>query len=195
MAHPYADTARSGSKAKFKAISGREGSGQGHPDESQDRKMIRAAMGAHDKQLHGGKRTELGKAIGKAAGGRIDKFARGGKVKGKVNINIIVPRGEPSAVPPLPAAMGPPGGMPMGPPVPPGMPPGPPSLPQGMPPMKKSGGSISGLSTKENLSKWSERAARNSKFASGGKVTGQKGGAETGVGRLDKIKMQRRARG
>jgi len=29
-------------------------------------------------------------------------------------------------------------------------------------------------------------------YKHGGKVTGQKGGAETGVGRLDKVKMQKR---
>jgi hypothetical protein len=29
-------------------------------------------------------------------------------------------------------------------------------------------------------------------FARGGKITGQKGGADSGVGRLDKVKMQKR---
>jgi hypothetical protein len=185
MTHPYASSVRTGNKAKYKALTGKKGGGQVHPDEGQDRKLFHDLMVKHEK-------AEL-KSLGKASGGRLDKYARGGKVKPKININIIsVPHGEsPATPPPLPPAMGLPGRPPMaGPPVPPGAPSGP-AIGPGAMPMKKSGGSISGLSTKENIQKWAARAERNHK-ASGGKVTGQKGGSETGVGRLDKVKMQKK---
>lgn len=92
--------------------------------------------------------------VGKASGGRLDKHARGGKVKGKgkhgnhVNIAIVAPHGAPS-----PEAGAAPGGMPMPPPrlpmggpgMPPGLPPGgPPGMPPGMKPpgMMKRGGKV-----------------------------------------------------
>lgn len=58
----------------------------------------------------------------------------------------------------------------------------------------KSGGSIPGEPTKANLAKWSARAEKNSpvaKRAAGGRLTG---GAETGVGRLEKAARYRRGR-
>lgn len=45
-------------------------------DVAQDKKIIQAAMTAHDTQLHGGKRTDLGK-IG---GGKSTKRANGGRI-------------------------------------------------------------------------------------------------------------------
>lgn len=132
------------------------------------------------------------KVAGHATGGRIDKFARGGKVKKKpenqINIAIVQPsKDSPPSDGSTPAGMGlpPPGGPPPPPPPPAGaMPPppvpmaqpGPPPMgpPPGMRPpgMMKRGGAVKG-------------------FAHGGKVTGQKGGGDTGVGRLDKVKMQK----
>lgn len=119
------------------------------------------------------------KVQGRATGGRLDKFARGGKVKkdkgNTVNIAIVspskdsppsVPDGAPGAasLPPAPPPMMPP---PAG-AAPPPMPMPPPGAPPGMP-MKPPG-----------------------MMARGGKVRGQKGGGDTGVGRLDKVRMQKR---
>lgn len=60
----------------------------------------------------------------------------------------------------------------------------------------KSGGYVSGISTKENINKWEKYAEKGSpppKRASGGRM---KGGAETGVGRLNKVaKYGKKARG
>lgn len=122
---------------------------------------------------------------GKSRVGKVYGYARGGKVKsGKTNINIIVTPGggdkAPPPLPPMPMGGPPPGPMPMKPPMG-----GPPMGPPG-PGMMNRGGKVSdGLSTSGNLSKWAKRAASNS-YAKGGKVT-MKGGAETGVGRLNKV--------
>jgi hypothetical protein len=55
------------------------------------------------------------------------------------------------------------------------------------PGMMKRGGAAqpSGLSSKANISKWADRAKSNTRYEAGGKVP-MKGGAENGVGRLDK---------
>lgn len=99
-------------------------------------------------------------------GGSVDKFARGGrtKKKGNTNINIIIAGKDKEEAPPMPPPMLKP---PMAPPpgAGPGGPPGGP-MPPGMPPMKR-GGAIP--------------------YQKGGKVP-MKAGAETGQGRLDKIK-------
>jgi hypothetical protein len=137
--------------------------GKVHSDEKEDKKLISKMINEHE----GSEEPE-----GKASGGRLDKFARGGKTKGKhgnhVNIAILNGKGQPDAPP---AMAGPPGGLPMPPPKPPMA--GPPGLPPGMPPpgmkppgMMKRGGKV---------------------YARGGKVK-MKGGSETGVGRLDKKK-------
>jgi hypothetical protein len=120
------------------------------------------------------------------------KYARGGKVKGhksghQTNI-IVVPHHQ--AAPPMAGPAGPPppgAGLPPGPMGgppggPPGMPPGAP--PPGMP-MRARGGRanhIAGEATKGNISKWSERASKNSYF---------RGGAATGVGREEKAHKQK----
>ncbi len=128
------------------------------------------------------------KVQGRATGGRLDKFARGGKVKKKpetqINIAVVQPPGDspssvgaptgggllpPSGGPPPPPPMAPPPPAAMGPPAPPPPPMGPMGKPAGM---MNRGGTVRG-------------------FKRGGKVTGQKGGGDTGVGRLDKVKMQR----
>ncbi len=109
---------------------------------------------------------------GRKSGGRLDKFARGGKTKhkgNKTNINILIGgKGQDSepkaALPPvLPPGLPPPppGGLPPGGPMggpPPGM------LPPGGPPMKPPG-----------------------MMARGGRAK-YKGGADSGVGRLEKVK-------
>lgn len=116
------------------------------------------------------------------------RYARGGKV-GQTNIAIIVPSkggpGDsptPGGPPPMPPPMAgpPPGGPPMMPPPGAGGPP-----PGGPPmPMRARGGKIAGgeAAKASNLNAYSARAKKNS-YASGGKI---KGGAGSGVGRLDK---------
>lgn len=46
-----------------------------HDDEMMDKKMIKKAVGMHDKQLHGGKKTDLAKL---KKGGKIKKYEDGG---------------------------------------------------------------------------------------------------------------------
>lgn len=168
MSHPFAShKGQAVAKRRAKSMAG------GHSDAAADAKMIKAAMGAHDKQQHGGKHTDL------AVLGEKSKFARGGRTKrgkgkkgGNTKINIAIlgggkDQGAPAPdMPPLGGAMAPPpppppgaGAPPMG-GLPGGLPPpgGAPGMPPKMPPM-----------------------------ARGGKVA-MKGGAETGPGRLDKIK-------
>ena len=124
-----------------------------HEDVAADRAMIKKAMKAHDKQLHGGKHTDLS-VLGKKAGGRLDKThrghkmtkkARGGAVSKKspnVNIAIVVPSGKSPTAGEPPAPMAGMLGV-----SPPGMPPGggpmmPPPGGAPMPPMRKTGGAV-----------------------------------------------------
>ena len=132
-----------------------------HDDEKEDRALFKKMIHEHDTKVHG-----------KKSGGRLDKYARGGRAKGKhkghTNVNIVVaPHGPHPAVgaaPALPPAppLPPGGGGPMGGPPPGMMPP-----PGGPPPMKR-GGKI--------------------KFARGGKIGkhGYTAGSESGEGRLQK---------
>lgn len=154
MAHPFrkfneSDAGKARAKHLTKAYAK---GGKVHSDAAEDRKLIKKMMAEHE-------RGEM-KVEGRASGGRLDKFARGGKTKsGKTNINIVIaPQGSPPApggarAAPVPIPVGGP------PPMPPpgaGGPGGPPMPPPGM--MQRGG-----------------RA----------KLTA---GAETGVGRLQKAK-------
>lgn len=175
MAHPFAsmrgsDKEKAKSMTKGYKIGGAVG---------------KAATSNVAKYANGGKAggSDL-KAVGRASGGRLDKFARGGRSKGKggkkTNINIVVapkgPHPAEGAAPPIlppgggglppPPMAGPPPGLGAGPPPGAG---GPPGLPPGLgkpPGMMKRGGAVK-------------------KFARGGRFTG---GAETGVGRLEKAR-------
>ena len=58
-----------------------------HEDVKLDQKIVKKAIGMHDKQLHGGKKTDLTKL----KGGGCTKMARGGGIekKGKTKGKII----------------------------------------------------------------------------------------------------------
>ena len=96
---------------------------------------IGAAIDHRLLKADGGKPRAL-KLDGKKSGMRLDRFARGGKVKkgkGSTHVNVVVaPQGGHPPPPPFPALMPPVGGTPS---LPPGMPPHPPMMPPGaMPP-------------------------------------------------------------
>lgn len=131
MAHPFADKVKSGSSAKFKSITGKKSSGQSHPDGAQDSKA-KAAKGGYSNEY---------KVGGAVSSPRADKFARGGKTKGKkgtnINIAVIAPGGKEAgagAPPGLPPGLGPKPPMALPPPGPGGG-----GIPPGMPPMKTGG--------------------------------------------------------
>lgn len=106
-----------------------------------------------------------------AQGGRIDKYARGGRSKSKPHVSInIVHHSRPSA-PQTPLPLPGPGlGAP-----PPGIPPaaGGALPPPGMPGMKRGGRASykSGVSSPENLKKWKSYASEGTvKYAAGGRT-------------------------
>lgn len=201
MSHPYAQhkEVKAGSRRAKEMAKGFKSGG-----------AVQLATGGATPLKRGGKaKHKEVKVEGKASGGRLDKFARGGAAKksGKghhTHINIMVaPKGGDGAPPmgaggPPPMAGGAPPMVPKGPMPPPpggpmaggmpGMPPGAPPPGGGMKPpgMMKRGGSVpSGLSSKSNIELWGKRASSNSKYEAGGKVP-MKAGAMTGEGRLEK---------
>lgn len=178
MAHPFARHNESDAgKARAKHLmKGYARGGKAHGDEAEDRALFKKMMKQHEKE-------EM-KVEGRASGGRLDKFARGGKAKHhkgtNVNIAIVNPGQKSDAAPKMP--------MPAGPPLPPpGLPPGgpPPMMPPPKPPM--GGGLPPGMMPPM------QRGGRA--YAKGGKVP-MTAGADSGEGRLQKIKAYgKRARG
>jgi len=57
-------------------------------DIKQDKAMAKKAVGAHEKQLHGGKKSDLSKL---KCGGKVAKYAEGGKVAPKPAPKEAVP--------------------------------------------------------------------------------------------------------
>jgi len=162
MAHPFAKHAeeRAGKDRAKSFTKGYKRGGKVHSDEAADKKLFGKMIKQHEKE-------EM-KVEGKASGGRLDKFARGGRAKHKGNntkINIVVapkgPHPADGAAPPIPLGPPPMGGGPLAGP-PPGMPPMGGPKPPGM-------------------------------MARGGRLH-MTAGAETGKGRLQKAKAYK-ARG
>lgn len=169
-----------------------------------EKRLIRRAVGEHDTQLHGGKRTKLklaggGKVHGAASAPRLDRRARGGRTKAPTVNVIIKGAGEEglkkgveigakmgammagAQKPPMPPGP-PPGGPPMGPPPGAGGPPmgGPP--PGMRPPGMARGGGIKPM--KMSVPSGIKPSAAQ-KRAAGGIISTGGGGAQA---RLDKAK-------
>ena len=73
-----------------------KGGGMAKKDMAQDKKTVKKAVGMHEKQLHGGKKSDLaalkkGGKVKKMAGGGCAKMAKGGGIekKGKTKGKII----------------------------------------------------------------------------------------------------------
>ena len=66
----------------MKADKGRKFKEGGAADMKQDKAMVKKAVGMHDKQLHGGKKTDLTKLKkgGYCGGGKMKKYAEGGSI-------------------------------------------------------------------------------------------------------------------
>lgn len=207
MANPYRGQAKSTNAAKFKAISGKSSSGKAFDGASEDSDKVAksyrstATSGPDVPAVKSAKR--LDKPVRKATGGAVSK-------KGTtVNVNVISTPKEDKPIP-IPIPDGPP------PSPPPGGPPGPmvgaPQLgPPPGPMMRKDGGRVAskfsggeiaageaevkkGLASAATKAAASDAASRQMKEAmkkDGGRVK-MTGGAETGVGRLDKAKAYKR---
>jgi len=176
MAHPFAShrEVNPGRKAAVSRVKAYASGGKAkHSDEKQDRALFSKMLKEKGEYNVGGAVS----APSFARGGR----SKGGKGKGKnkgthINIAVVAPHGKPDEAATMPPPGLPPGPPPGGPPMapPPGMGPGPApgGPPPGMPPMKRGGVA----------------------YAKGGKVP-MKGGAESGVGRLDKVKAYNARKG
>ena len=202
MAHPYQESRQHKvERSRVSHITKGYASEGGHSDEAADRKLVKSMV----------KDTSL-KADGDKPKVRLDRFARGGAVKGKgkTTVNVIVAPGggqdkQPMPMPvPVPAGAAP---APMPPPRPPMMPPGAPGAgPPGMP-MRASGGRIkTGPTWEEGLrngtqvqhdkgkndqNKISDKPALLTR-RNGGRAYPLTAGAESGLGRLQKTRAQKK---
>lgn len=73
MANPFAGKVKLTSKSKFKTMTGKKSSGQAHPDEAQDKALIKKMM-----KNKTGNEYKVGGAV---SAPRLDRFARGGNIK------------------------------------------------------------------------------------------------------------------
>jgi hypothetical protein len=60
-------------------------------DLAQDKKMVKKAVGMHEKQLHGGKKADLSKLCG---GGKVKKMAGGGLAAGHKSADGCAVKGK-----------------------------------------------------------------------------------------------------
>ncbi len=179
------------------------------------------AVHAHEKHMHKGEKETKLATGGAVAKPRLDRYARGGKVKpkGTTNVNVIITSPQSAEKPPADLPLVGAGMLPPTPPVaaaspPPPMPPGaPPMLPPGMP-MRARGGRISdGPAWKEGLKNGTKVQHTDGKndgddiyrgrqitYKRGGAVEASNakgpkmpGGAYGGEGRLAKAALQRRS--
>jgi hypothetical protein len=178
MANAMRTQARETAKAKLERLTGKQ-------------QITNAVADRHLPPLKGeigeGSASQ-GKAVNRAFGGwisggmakgRLDRaFAKGGRVKGKTTVNVIVGGGGQAATPPPPMP------IPMPPPPPPGPPPGPPGGGGGggnplMQALAMRGAAAGGLGA-PGPSPLMRKA--------GGRVPHKyTGGGESGIGRLEKI--------
>lgn len=187
MAHPYEGSKSQVVSRKRAGMFLKAAGGKAHSDEAADKKLIKKMLAQHEKE-------EM-KVEGSLKHQRADKYARGGRTKGKgkghtqVNIAVVAPHGR------HPADAG---ALPGGPPMPPPRPPlaGGPGLPPGLPPGGPPGGGPPGLPPGLAGGPPPGMPPRPPGMMKRGGRVKMKGGAETGEGRLDKIKAYgKRARG
>ena len=62
-----------------------------HDDIIEDKKMVKKAVGMHEKQLHGGKKADLSKLCG---GGKVKKMAGGGLAAGHKSADGCAVKGK-----------------------------------------------------------------------------------------------------
>lgn len=65
-----------------------------HSDIAEDKKMVKKAVSMHDKQLHGGKKTDLS---GLKKGGCVKKMATGGLAAGHKSADGVATKGKTKA--------------------------------------------------------------------------------------------------
>jgi len=181
MAHPYGSKGAHVPARQRAASFLKRGGRAKHADAAQDKALFQSMMaGAGDDSS----------PSGQARGGRLDKFARGGRARGKgkdkahnqINVVIAPHKKDRDGGGGLPAGAMPPGPPPMPPPGPPmgGMPP-PGGPPGGLPP------GLAGLGGGGPRPPMGPPGPPRPGMKRGGKVP-MTGGAETGVGRKEKAK-------
>ena len=97
MSHPFSEHRQHKvEKSRVGHITkGYASGGSVHSDAAEDRKMIKSMVKGKALKVHG-----------KKSGGRLDRYARGGKVKGKgsthVHVNVLSGGGPGAGAPPMP---------------------------------------------------------------------------------------------
>lgn len=147
-----------------KYVGKKEGGEVKHEDIKMDKKVVKKAVAMHDKQLHGGKKTDL-KAL---KGGGCAKMAKGGKAKADVKIAMSAKKPAPikPTRPTMPGA--PSGAMPVGSPM---MGRAPATMPQRpAAPMMAKGGLAAGHKAADGIAKKGKTKGTEVKMARGGKT-------------------------
>jgi hypothetical protein len=144
-----------------KYVGKKEGGEVKHDDVKMDKKVVKKAVAMHDKQLHGGKKTDL-KTL---KGGGCAKMAKGGKPD--VKIAMSSKKAAP-AKPTRPTMPGAPAAMPVGSPM---MGRAPAAMPQRpAAPMMAKGGLAAGHKAADGIAKKGKTKGTEVKMARGGKT-------------------------